>query len=140
MTTKIAKLFLFDDEKRPPKRRNTIFNLTTTNRIKKCLFGVCNPADTEVLLQEQFEIDRTRILNKFGFDVQDVENLENGQLIKRTEAEINKEPNSVVCGNERRKMVNKSRGVFKPYNRENQAVITGELQSKNQRKNNEIPT
>lgn len=116
MSIQVAKIFLFDDEVRPPKRRNNALNLTTTNKIRKSLFGACDPAETEILLQEQFEIDRTRILNKFGFDIKDIENLEKGQLNKENKESPLKE---------KRKIISKNRPVFKPYNRENQPMITG---------------
>lgn len=46
-----------------------------SNEIKKCLFGTPDPQDIEKLVKEQMEVDRSRIKERFGFDIEDIENL-----------------------------------------------------------------
>ncbi|XP_076251277.1 uncharacterized protein LOC143190666 [Rhynchophorus ferrugineus] len=45
--------------------------------IKRCLFGKANPDDTKRLLQQQYRKDQQRFLDKFGFDIKTIEELEN---------------------------------------------------------------
>ncbi|KAL3267119.1 hypothetical protein HHI36_011259 [Cryptolaemus montrouzieri] len=58
------------------KNCNTTVNESAI-KIKKCLFGKCDPDDTLRLLDEQAEIDRKRIMERFGIDINDIEDIEN---------------------------------------------------------------
>ncbi|KAJ8963915.1 hypothetical protein NQ314_005243 [Rhamnusium bicolor] len=100
--------------------KNNLNRFIKANTIKKCLFGVANPADTDQMLQEQYEIDRQRFNEKFGFDIREIENMESE---KNNENIVNGRPSvSKKCVTSR-KILRAQRRVFKPHN--SQAVITG---------------
>ncbi|KAK9872179.1 hypothetical protein WA026_016232 [Henosepilachna vigintioctopunctata] len=44
-------------------------------RVKRCLFGKSNPEDTLRMLNEQREIDRRRFLERFGIDINKLEQM-----------------------------------------------------------------
>ena len=95
-------------------------NLQQVNSVKKCLFGVPDAQDIEAFLKEQIKEDWERIQNRFGINIEDVENMENERLQaltpkkRKTESSKSKRTNN-----------SKSRRLFQqPYSTDRK--ITGE--------------
>ncbi|CAH0560380.1 unnamed protein product [Brassicogethes aeneus] len=85
---------------------------------KRCLFGVADPQDTENMLQQQEELDSLRFMERFGFSVEDLENLE----------KENTEVKRKQCPKSNRKILKAKRKVFSNFN--NQPVLTDFFKSK----------
>lgn len=51
-------------------------NLKTSNKAK-CLFGKPDHSDADCLLEEQYQDDRKRFWERFGIDIQEIENISN---------------------------------------------------------------
>ncbi|KAJ8949719.1 hypothetical protein NQ318_013588 [Aromia moschata] len=99
--------------------RANLARFSKASSIKKCLFGVASSADTEKMLQEQYDADRQRFSEKFGFDIEEIENME----CENNENAINGQP---VVSKKRvaeKRVLKAKRRVFKPHNR--QAIMTG---------------
>lgn len=66
--------------------RPTTLNLTyrvintnfKTSKVK-CLFGKSDPLDTQRMLEEQYQEGRTRLHERFGIDIDEMQDLENRQ-------------------------------------------------------------
>ncbi|KAJ8984604.1 hypothetical protein NQ317_006066 [Molorchus minor] len=124
MDSFVCKIIIFDNKDQrvlKPKKveeRNGVGRFTKAASIKKCLFGVAKPEDTEKLLQEQYEADRRRFNERFGFDIEQIENLdsENDENVENARPVASKK-----CANGRR-VLKAQRRVFKQHNR--QAVMT----------------
>ncbi|KYB27932.1 hypothetical protein TcasGA2_TC008048 [Tribolium castaneum] len=61
-----------------PKKPLQINN-SEVNAAKKCLFGAPDAQDVEDLLQEQIREDWERIKDRFGIDMEDIENMESAR-------------------------------------------------------------
>lgn len=83
---------------------------------KKCLFGKSDPEDTLKLLEEQHKADKKRFLERFGIDLDDIENIPDGGNENKCEKKLGM---SRVA----RKKIAKSATACKPYNK--QARMTG---------------
>ncbi|KAG5883967.1 hypothetical protein JTB14_004174 [Gonioctena quinquepunctata] len=69
---RVLKQRKINDEDNKPK---PIKEIKETS-IKKCLFGIPSPVQTEKMLQEQFEIDCRRFSERFGIDLREIEEIE----------------------------------------------------------------
>lgn len=104
-----------NDQVRILKPRRNIENNTNSvqvNSVKKCLFGVPEEEDVENLLQQQIKEDWERIKNRFGINVEDIENLENTRL---TSTHTPKKRKRMIQN--RIKTDRTKRKLFKPYDR-----------------------
>lgn len=113
---RILKPKKFDD------KRNTLLKFTTASPIKKCLFGVADSKDTDKMLDEQFEIDRMRFNERFGFDLEEIEKLEREDNIENIDINSDNQ-NSSKRG---RKLLKAKRKLSKPNS--TQTVMTGMYQ------------
>lgn len=86
---------------------------------KKCLFGRSDPEDTEKLLEEQRQADKKRFLERYGIDLDDIENRPGPEGSETNKCEQRKSGKSRVA----RKRTAKSATACKPYNK--QARLTG---------------
>lgn len=60
-----------------PVTLNLTFNVINYNVRKskvKCLFGKSDPLDTQRMLEDQYQQDKTRLCERFGIDIEDIEN------------------------------------------------------------------
>lgn len=107
---------------------NVVMKILKANPIKRCLFGVPNIVDTEKMLQEQLKKDRLRFMEKFDFDLKEIERLDmdgNNENVN-----INSSGNQSSGPRKMKKLFRERRtAVFRPYNRgnNNQSVMTGEF-------------
>lgn len=99
----------FTKPKRPLQANNS-----EVNSIKKCLFGVPDIQDVENLLQEQIQEDWERIKDRFGINLEDIENMENVRKEAYTPRKQKLQP---------RKTSARRRRLFQPYS---DKKITGE--------------
>lgn len=72
----ICKIVVIDTKESRNARPKTLENKQAKNSIKKCLFGVPDPADTDRMVQEQYEVDRKRFIDRFGIDLNQVDTIE----------------------------------------------------------------
>lgn len=100
-------------------KNNTLVKFTKASPIKKCLFGVADPKDTEHMLEEQFEIDRTRFNERFGFDLVEIEQLERESNIEN----ININSDNQGSSKKGRKLLKAKRKLNKPSS--SQTFLTG---------------
>ncbi|XP_060531870.1 uncharacterized protein LOC132705352 [Cylas formicarius] len=91
--------------------------------VKKCLFGVADPLDTQRMLEEQCEVDRKRIFDKYGIDLQDIEDLENDQSDVENDKNGQNKPKP-IGGRKILKAKRKSSGGTQSASRRNQNFIT----------------
>lgn len=91
-------------------------NVEKLKATKKCLFGKSDPEDTQKLLEEQCQADKKRFLERFGIDLDDIENRPDCGNENKCEKKPGK---SRVT----RKRIAKSATACKPYNK--QARMTG---------------
>ncbi|XP_045480513.1 uncharacterized protein LOC123685009 [Harmonia axyridis] len=74
-------------------------------KISKCLFGKCDPDDTLRMLQEQVEMDKIRFMERFGIDIDRMEEEEtenvNPNIVKKPSENSLQKP----LANRKRKML-----------------------------------
>ncbi|XP_022903296.1 uncharacterized protein [Onthophagus taurus] len=83
---------------------NVCKNEEKAKEVKKCLFGPSNPEETKRMLDEQFECDRKRLLDRYDVDILELEK----------NFEKMKENGKVKVNKKRRSLDN----VLKPYNKQ----------------------
>nr|XP_023030144.1 uncharacterized protein LOC111518051 [Leptinotarsa decemlineata] len=111
-----------------PKKIDNTDNLPRPSRettLKKCLFGVSSPADTEKMVQEQYEKDRRRFSERFGIDLDELENLERDSNNENDSG--NAAPKERSCGKSRRRIL---KGKRKTFDERGQLAMTDFYQSR----------
>lgn len=88
-------------------------NNQRTEATKRCLFGKPDPEDTKRMLREQLESDRKRLKERFGLDVENIENV----------CEREKRGGSRKAKRAAKRTAGERRQAFRPFNK--QLKLTG---------------
>ncbi|CAH1973424.1 unnamed protein product [Acanthoscelides obtectus] len=94
---------------KPRRSFDDNFKSTKTGSIKRCLFGVPDPCDTDKMVQEQLETDRKRFIDRFGIDLKEVERVETVKDEEEVEVDENSCPQ-----NKRRRILRGLRKMLRP--------------------------
>lgn len=118
MDSFVCKIVILDQKDCSVPRQKKVDRFIKASPTKKCLFGVADPKETDRLLEEQFEIDRLRFNDKFGFDLLEIEELERADNIEN----INTSNDQTAVKKDRKflKARRRTARIFK-----NQTIMTG---------------
>ncbi|XP_018563747.1 uncharacterized protein LOC108905395 [Anoplophora glabripennis] len=142
MNSIVCKIFVYEtkDQRvlKPRKidEKENLDRFVRANSVKKCLFGAPDRADTKRMLQDQYEVDRKRFIDRFGFDVAEFENEESEGNNENVNHDQGQQQISKKCVNGRR-ILKGQRRVFKPHN--SQAVITDFYPSRKNVQSTDLP-